>query len=103
MDSLIYQLPKIVDEGKKKVEKIIKRISSFNKISLQINELVLLSKDNNNLWSRRMSQQKENDWINHLAYENNLTMQALLIGDKESGLPSMRTILVIDYDIISNE
>jgi hypothetical protein len=104
MDSLIYQLPKIVDEGKKEVEKILERLSGSNKISLQTNELVLPSKESSGLWSGRMSQQKENDWMNRLVYGDNLlTMQALLIGDKESGLPSMRTILVIDYDIISNE
>ncbi|MDD2392008.1 MAG: DNA methyltransferase [Bacilli bacterium] len=91
MDSLIYQLPKIVDEGKKEVEKILERLSGSNKISLQTNELVLPSKDSNDLWSGRMPQQKENDWMNRLIYGDNLlTMQALLVGDKESGLPSMR-------------
>ncbi len=98
MDSLIYQLPKIVDEGKKEVEKILERLSGSNKISLQINELVLPSKDSNGLWGGRMPQQKENDWMNRLVYGDNLlTMQALLVGDKESGLPSMRGKIDLIY------
>jgi adenine specific DNA methylase Mod len=98
MDSLIYQLPKIVDEGKKEVEKILERLSGSNRLSLQTNELVLPSKDNNNLWSGRIPQQKESDWMNRLVYGDNLlTMQALLVGDKESGLPSMRGKIDLIY------
>ena len=98
MDSLIYQLPKIVDEGKKEVEKILERLSGSNKLSLQTNELVLPSKDSNNLWSGRIPQQKESDWINRLIYGDNLlTMQTLLVGDKESGLPSMRGKIDLIY------
>ena len=98
MDSLIYQLPKIIDEGKKEVEKILERLSGSNKISLQTNELVLPSKDSNNLWSGRIPQQKEIDWMNRLIYGDNLlTIQALLIGDKESGLPSMRGKIDLIY------
>lgn len=98
MDSLIYQLPKIVDEGKKEVEKILERLSGSNKLSLQTNELVLPSKDSNNLWSGRIPQQKESDWINRLIYGDNLlVMQALLSGDKESGLPSMRGKIDLIY------
>ncbi len=98
MDSLIYQLPKIVDEGKKEVEKILERISSLNKLSLQTNELVLPAKDINNLWSGRAPQQKESDWMNRLIYGDNLlAMQALLSGDKESGLPSMRGKIDLIY------
>lgn len=98
MDSLIYQLPKIVDEGKKEVEKILERISSLNKLSLQTNELVLPAKDSNNLWGGRMPKQKENDWINRLIYGDNLlVMQSLLSGDKESGLSSMRGKIDLIY------
>ncbi|MCK9578778.1 site-specific DNA-methyltransferase [bacterium] len=98
MDSLIYQLPKIVDEGKKEVEKILERLSGSNKLSLQTNELVLPSKDSNNLWSGRIPQQKESDWMNRLIYGDNLlVMQALLSGDKESGLPSMRGKIDLIY------
>jgi hypothetical protein len=31
-NSLIYELPKIVDEGKKEVEKILERLASQNKL-----------------------------------------------------------------------
>lgn len=44
-NSLLYELPKIVDEGKKGVEKILERLSSQNKLGLQTNELVLPAKN----------------------------------------------------------
>ncbi|MDD4739848.1 MAG: hypothetical protein PHG98_07855 [Bacteroidales bacterium] len=42
--SLIFELPKIVEEGRKEAEKILERLSSANKIGLQTNELVILAK-----------------------------------------------------------
>lgn len=91
MNSLIYELPKIIDEGKKEVEKILERLSSSNKISLQTNEVVLPSKDSNSLWSGRLPKDENKDWMNRLVYGDNLlVMQALLAGDPESGLLSMR-------------
>ena len=44
MTSLIYELPKIVDEGKKEVEKILERLSDGSKLALQTNEIVLPAK-----------------------------------------------------------
>ena len=38
MKSLIEELPKIVEEGKKEAEKILERLSSVNKLALQTNE-----------------------------------------------------------------
>jgi hypothetical protein len=43
--SLIEELPKIVAEGKKEVERILERLASPQKLTLQTNELVLPSKD----------------------------------------------------------
>jgi adenine specific DNA methylase Mod len=91
MNSLIYELPKIIDEGKKEVEKILERLSGSNKISLQTNEVVLPSKDSDTLWSGHLPKDENKDWMNRLIYGDNLlVMQALLAGDPESGLPSMR-------------
>lgn len=91
MNSLIYELPKIIDEGKKEVEKILERLSGSNKMSLQTNEVVLPSKDSDSLWSGRLPKDENKDWMNRLVYGDNLlVMQALLAGDSESGLPSMR-------------
>ena len=42
--SLIYELLKVVGEGRKKAEKILKFLSSANKICLQSNEFVILAK-----------------------------------------------------------
>src|SRR3989344_2289926 len=98
MDSLIYELPKIVDEGKKEVEKILERLAGSNKLALQTNELVLPAKDTNNLWSGRMPNESKNEWLNRLIYGDNLlVMQALLAGDKESGLESMRGKIDLIY------
>ena len=43
--SLIEELPKIVAEGKKEVERVLERLASPQKLTLQTNELVLPSKD----------------------------------------------------------
>lgn len=91
MKSLINELPKIVDEGKKEVEKILERLSDSNKITLQTNEIVLPSKDGNKLWGGNIPELNGKEWTNRLIYGDNLlTMQSLLAGDKESGLASMR-------------
>lgn len=101
MFSLIYELPKIVDEGKKEVEKILERLSDGSKLALQTNEIVLPSKDSvgtGNLWKGESSKINAGDWQNRLIYGDNLlTMQALLAGDKESGLPSMRGKIDLIY------
>lgn len=98
MNSLIYELPKIIDEGKKEVERILERLSGSNKISLQTNEVVLPSKDSDSLWSGHMPKEENKEWMNRLIYGDNLlTMQALLAGDPESGLPSMRGKIDLIY------
>lgn len=97
-NSLIYELPKIVDEGKKEVEKILERLSSQNKLGLQTNELVLPAKDSAGLFSGQMPVANEKEWLNRLVYGDNLlVMQALLAGDAESGLPSMRGKIDLIY------
>ena len=48
--SLIEELPKIVAEGKKEVERILDRLASPQKLTLQTNELVLPSKDKSGLF-----------------------------------------------------
>lgn len=98
MNSLIYELPKIIDEGKKEVEKILERLSGSNKLALQTNEIVLPAKDSDNLWSGQMPKANEKEWMNRLIYGDNLlVMQALLAGDSESGLPSMRGKIDLIY------
>ncbi|MCG2825120.1 MAG: ATP-binding cassette domain-containing protein, partial [Thermoplasmatales archaeon] len=42
--SLITELPKIIERGKKQVERILDNLSKKNKITLQTNELVLPTK-----------------------------------------------------------
>jgi len=127
-ESLIEQLPKIVAEGKKEVERILERISSPHKLTLQTNEFVLPCKDTSGLFRGQIpdfkpkakkylgeqqlefagisdsGQQKLHseiggEWVNRLCYGDNLlVMQALLAGDPATGLPSMRGKLDLIYN-----
>jgi adenine specific DNA methylase Mod len=98
MTSLINELPKIVDEGKKEVERILERLGGQNKLGLQTNELVLPAKDNKGLWAGRMPKANESEWMNRLIYGDNLlAMQALLAGDETNGLASMRGKIDLIY------
>src|SRR3989338_8507545 len=98
--SLIYELPEIVDEGRKEVEKILERLSGDSKLGLQTNEIVLPAKDEaqSGMFAGKIPEINEKEWMNRLVYGDNLlTMQALLAGDKESGLPSMRGKIDLIY------
>jgi hypothetical protein len=84
-------LPKVVSEGKKEVEKILKRQESDNKLLLQTNEYVLPSKDRSGLFRGEVKKLTGNEWFNRIVYGDNLfVMQALLSGDASTGLSSMR-------------
>ena len=97
-ESLIEQLPKIVAEGKKEVEKIMERLESNNKITLQTNEYVLPVKKEANLFQGRYQDIDGQNWFNRLCYGDNLlVMQALLNGDEATGLPSMRGKIDLIY------
>ncbi len=90
--SLIYELPKIVDEGRRDAQRILERLGSGTHIGLQTNELVLPSKDISGLWQGKIGElNARGEWMNRLIYGDNLlTMQALLTGDPNTGLPSLR-------------
>ncbi|MEW6738529.1 MAG: DNA methyltransferase [Nitrospirota bacterium] len=97
-ESLIEQLPRIVSEGKKEVERILERLSGHNRLTLQTNEYVLPSKDKTGLYRGQLKQITEQEWHNRLIYGDNLlVMQALLTGDPETGLPSMRGKIDLIY------
>ncbi|GJQ22873.1 MAG: hypothetical protein HBSAPP01_06630 [Candidatus Brocadia sapporoensis] len=127
-ESLIEQLPKIVAEGKKEVERILERISSAHKLTLQTNEFVLPCKNKSGLFKGQTpdfkpkakkyfgesqlgftgisnsGQQKlyseiGGEWVNRLCYGDNLlVMQALLAGDPATGLPSIRGKIDLIYN-----
>src|SRR3989338_10797013 len=89
--SLIEELPKIVAEGRREVEEILERLSGANKLGLQTNELVLPAKDTAGLFKGEVPEVNEKEGMNRLIYGDNLfAMQALLAGDAETGMPSMR-------------
>lgn len=97
--SLIEELPRIASEGRQEAQRIIERLSSGTRIGLQTNELVLPRKDVSGFF-RGQIPNIPNDfnaaldggtWMNRLVYGDNLlTMQALLAGDPQTGLPSLR-------------
>src|SRR3989338_3886377 len=89
--SLIEESPKIVAEGRREVEEILERLSGANKLGLQTNELVLPAKDTAGVFKGEGPEVNEKEWMNRLIYGDNLfAMQALLAGDAETGMPSMR-------------
>lgn len=98
VESLIEQLPKIVAEGKKEVERIMERLESNNKITLQTNEYVLPVRKEENLFKSKYQGINAQNWFNRLCYGDNLlVMQALLAGDEATGLPSMRGMIDLIY------
>lgn len=97
--SLIDELPRIVSEGRREAAQILERLSSGTQIGLQTNELVLPSKDVSGLFRGNTPQIPNafnmaggnGEWMNRLIYGDNLlAMQALLAGDAQTGLPSLR-------------
>ena len=88
-----------MSEGRREAAQILERLSSGTQIGLQTNELVLPSKDVSGLFKGSSPQIPNafnmaggNDgWMNRLIYGDNLlAMQALLAGDAQTGLPSLR-------------
>lgn len=99
--SLIYELPRIIERGKKEAEKILEGLSKKNKITLQTNELVLPTKAKGGLnlfTGQKVKTDDKKELLNRLIYGDNLlTMQALLAGDPQTGMPSMRGKIDLIY------
>lgn len=109
--TLIELLPRIVTDGRREANRILESLSEKDgtRITLQTNELVIPSKDSNyhDLLSKfardvayeaRSTEIPEGGWKNRLIYGDNLlAIQALLAGDPESGLPSMRGKIDLIY------
>lgn len=97
--SLIEELPRIASEGRQEAQRIIERLSSGTRIGLQTNELVLPRKDVSGFFRGQVPNIPNafnaaldgGSWMNRLVYGDNLlTMQALLAGDPQTGLLSLR-------------
>lgn len=97
--SLIEELPRIASEGRQEAQRIIERLSSGTRIGLQTNELVLPRKDVSGFFRGQVPNIPNafnaaldgGSWMNRLVYGDNLlTMQALLAGDPQTGLHSLR-------------
>lgn len=97
--TLLEQLPEIAKEGRAEAHRILERLGNGTRIGLQTNELVLPCKDISGFFRGQQPQLPnafnqavgEGQWMNRLIYGDNLlTLQALLAGDPDSGLPSLR-------------
>ena len=89
MKSLISELPEIVRDGNREAAAILDRLSSANRVTLQTNEVVMPAKASNAI--RFKSAHSARKDYNRLIYGDNLLcMQALLAGDPQTGLPSLR-------------
>ena len=99
--SLITELPKIIERGKKEAERILDGLSKRNKVTLQTNELVLPTKSKGGLFSftgQAVKGDVKKEWLNRMIYGDNLlAMQALLAGDPQSKMPSMRGKIDLIY------
>lgn len=97
-DSLINELPKILEKGKKEAQKILDGLSKSNRITLQTNELVLPTKAKGGYFGQGIKELDKNEWLNRMIYGDNLlTMQALLAGDPQTGISSMRGKIDLIY------
>ena len=95
-ESLLENLIKILNQGKKEAEKTLDGLSKNNRITLQTNELVLPSKDNSGLFKGHIKEIGKKVFFNRLIYGDNLlSMQALLAGD--SNISSMRGKIDLIY------
>lgn len=93
--SLIGELPDIVRDGNREAAAILDRLSSPNRITLQTNEVVLPAKASSSIRFKSNQSTLNNsntlNKLNRLIYGDNLlAMQALLGGDPQTGLPSLR-------------
>ena len=99
--SLIEELTKIVERGKKEAQRTLDGLSKSQRVTLQTNELVLPTKAIGGLTKftgQNVKTEDNNEFLNRLIYGDNLlAMQALLAGDPDTGLPSMRGKIDLIY------
>ena len=105
--TLIEELPRIAVEGRREAQQALDRLGSGVQIGLQTNELVLPARDKSGLWHGQTGvENQDQQWYNRLIYgDNMLAMQALLKGDPENGMPSLRgkvDLIYIDPPFDSN-
>jgi adenine specific DNA methylase Mod len=99
--NLIDELPKIVSQGKKEAQRILDGLSKKNRITLQTNEFVFPTKAKSGIYSfigQATKKDVKTEFLNRLIYGDNLlTMQALLAGDPQTRMPSMRGKIDLIY------
>lgn len=101
MRSIIEFLPKVAQEGRREANRILEGLTDSARVTLQTNELVAATRDTDyQALCAALEKMKlgNAEWKNRLIYGDNLlAMQALLAGDPESGMPSMRGKIDLIY------
>ena len=98
MASIIELLPKVVSEGRAEARRILDGIGNGSRVALQTNELVIPNRAQAQaaLFNRQVL--GDAAWRNQLIYgDNMLAMQALLAGDPQNGVESMRGKIDLIY------
>ncbi len=96
--SLIELLPEIIREGRREVTRLLEKLESPHRLTLQTNEYVLPPKARSGLFAGAAQSPAGEDWKNRLIYGDNLlAMQALLGGDAATGLASLRGKIDLIY------
>lgn len=90
-----------MQEGRREANRILEGLTESSRVTLQTNELVAATKDTDyQALCAALEKMKlgSGEWKNRLIYGDNLlAMQALLAGDSESGLSSMRGKIDLIY------
>lgn len=99
--SLIEELPKILERGKREAQRLLDGLSGKQRVTLQTNELVLPTKSLGGLTKftgQVIKGEKNKEFTNRLIYGDNiLAMQALLAGDPDTDLSSLRGKIDLIY------
>ena len=98
---LIEELPRILERGKREAQRLLDGLSGKQRVTLQTNELVLPTKALGGLTKftgQAIKGEKNDEFINRLIYGDNiLAMQALLAGDPDTNLSSLRGKIDLIY------
>ncbi|GBE53919.1 DNA methylase [archaeon BMS3Bbin15] len=96
--TLIEELPKIVERGKKEARRILDGLSRRNRITLQTNEMVLPTKATGGYFAQITKELDDKKRFNRMIYGDSLfSIQALLAGDPTTDMSSMRGEIDLIY------
>ena len=96
MSSLIEELPKILKKGKKEANQILNEIANGDNLTLQINELVIPSKDQEGYFKNIIRNTTDLNNLNQMIYGDNLLVMKSLLTENNNS-PSLRGKIDLIY------